>query len=61
MHIELKKAILNYMIEHIKNFNLVNQATKEFNQYIYTPKGQFCIGGKDVAAFISSAEKLIKL
>lgn len=60
MLIELKKAIIAYMIENINDFQLVNQTVNEFRQYIYLPSGEYCIGGEIVSKFISSFYNLIK-
>lgn len=60
MHIELKRAIFNYMFDNLNQFQLVNSTVEEFRQYIFTPKGDFCIGGKEVHDFIVNVDKLIK-
>lgn len=59
MHIELKKAIVNYMFENINQFQIVNSTKSEFKQYIYTPEGKYCIGGEEVGEFINSIDKNI--
>jgi hypothetical protein len=35
IHLELKKAIFNYMIENHDLFNLVNNTIDHFREYIY--------------------------
>lgn len=60
MNLELKKAILLYMLENQNEFQLVNNTVEKFRQYIYTPEGEYCIGGKKVAEFVSASDKLIK-
>ena len=60
MNLELKKAIVNYMFDNIKNFQLVSTTKEEFRQYIYTPKGQYCIGGEEVGNFIVNFYNIIK-
>lgn len=60
MNFELKKAIIEYMIENIEQFQLVNATTQKFRQYIFTPEGDYCIGGQYVSNFISAFESLIK-
>lgn len=60
MRTELKKAILNYMCENEKEFQLINETTKHFSPYIYDSNGNHLIGGEQVAEFIRKAEKLIK-
>ena len=60
MRKELKKAIIDYMFENLNHHQLVNSTTTHFRQYIYTEKGDYCIGGKDVSDFIDAVEKLLK-
>ena len=59
MLLELKKAIFSYMCENSKNFQLVNATTQHFRQYIFTPEGEYCIGGREVSNFISLIEKTV--
>ena len=59
MHLELKKAIIDYMFEHNKDFQLVNKTTEKFRQHIYTNDGNFCIGGAEVSAFILNVDMYI--
>lgn len=59
MHIELKKAIVNYMFDNVKTFGLTNATTQEFKQYIYTPEGHYIIGGQEVSDFIEAVDKHI--
>jgi hypothetical protein len=59
MNTELQKAIFNYMVGN-KEFQLINKTTGKFRQYIYTPEGEFCIGGKQVANFIEGIDKLLR-
>jgi hypothetical protein len=35
IHLELKKAIFNWMIENHDLFNLVNNTREHFKEYIY--------------------------
>jgi len=58
MNIELKKIIFLYMCEHQNDFQLVNNTVEKFKQYIYTPEGNFCIGGEAVSSFIKAVDKL---
>ena len=60
MKTELKKAIIIWMFSHANEFQLLNATTNEFRQYIYTPDGNYCIGGKRVSEFIRVAEKIVK-
>jgi hypothetical protein len=61
MNTELKKAIVNFMFDNSKDFQLINNTNKEFRAYIYDGKGSYLIGGENVANFIKETEKLIKL
>jgi hypothetical protein len=60
MNTELKKAIVNFMFDNSKDFQLINNTNKEFRAYIYDSKGGYLIGGENVANFIKETEKLIK-
>ena len=57
MNIGLKKAIFDYMIDN-DEFQLFNATTAHFRQYIYTPEGEYCFGGKEVLEFIDAVRKL---
>jgi len=59
MNIELKKAIINFMFDNSKDFQLINNTMKEFRLYIYNDKGNYLIGGENVSNFIKQVEKLI--
>ena len=59
MYIELKKAILDWMIENQKIWNRVNACTEHFSQYIYSTDGNYIIGGRIVSDFIRNADKLL--
>ena len=61
MNQELKKAICQYMFDKATDFQLVNNTTEHFRQYVYTPDGNYCFGGEIVSDFISQFSKLIKL
>lgn len=60
MNKELKKAIIDFMFENMKQYQLVNATKQKFRQYIYTPEGEYCFGGKKVSEFIDMTEKLIR-
>ena len=60
MKTELKKAIINYIFEHLTDFQLVNNTTDKFRAYIYDSTGEYLIGGEDVVKFISQSINLIK-
>ena len=57
---ELKQAIINFIFDNEHLFGLINQTTDHFREYIYTSKGEYLIGGEDVANFIRDAIKLIQ-
>lgn len=59
MYPELKKAIIDWLFENKNQWQRVNACHECFRQYIYTPEGNYCIGGKVVSDFISAADKLI--
>ena len=59
MYMELKKAIIDWLIDNKNQWQRVNACHEYFRQYIYTPEGQYCIGGKNVSDFISKADKLL--
>lgn len=56
---ELKQVIANYMFNNNTVFGLVNHTTNKFKTYIYDSEGEYLIGGKEVAEFISSVHTLI--
>ena len=56
---ELKKEILNWLLDHENEWQRVNACHKEFRPYIYNEEGNYLIGGKNVSEFISKADKLI--
>lgn len=58
MNTQLKKEIFLYMMENHNEFQIVNTTVEKFRQYIYTPEGNFCIGGEEVLNFIKSVDKL---
>jgi hypothetical protein len=60
MNIELKKAIVNFIFENSKEFQIINATVNNFKLYIYDDKGNFLIGGKEISEFISNAIKLLR-
>ena len=60
VHMELKKAIINWLFDNQKQFQIISACVSHFRQYIYLPNGEHCIGGKEVYDFIKDAEKLIR-
>ncbi len=61
MNTQLKKAIIDYIFSNLDEFQIVNSCKEEFRQYIYTEKGDYCIGGEVVSDFIFDVIRLIKL
>lgn len=59
MYKELKKEILNWLLEHENVWQRVNTCHEVFRPYIYNNEGNYLIGGKNVSEFISKADKLI--
>lgn len=59
IHPELKKAIVNYMLENENLFQLVNSTSREFRHYIYDNEGNYIIGGEEVQKFISNVDEQI--
>lgn len=59
MQTELKRLIINFMLDNENEFQLTNKTIKEFYQYIYTPEGAHCIGGEEVREFIISVNSNI--
>ena len=60
MFIEVKKAIILSMIDHINDSQLVSVTHREFYHNIYNNDGYYLIGSKVVSDFIIDAEKLLK-
>lgn len=56
---ELKRAIVNFIFENDREFQIVNATKKKFRNYIYDDEGEYLIGGEDVADFIEQAIKLL--
>jgi hypothetical protein len=59
MRTELKKAIIDFIFENEKEFQITNRTIQHFREYIYNAEGNFLIGGEDVSEFIDKAIKLI--
>lgn len=53
IHPELKKAIVNYILENINTFNLNNIVRENFREYVYDMNGDYLINGKNISDFIS--------
>lgn len=59
MNKELKRAIIDFVFEHTTEFQLHNVTVDHFRQYIYSPSGEYIIGGARVYKFIEDAIDLI--
>ena len=59
MNKQLKKAIINFILENEKVFQLQSITIGNFKEYIYNSQGNYLIGGQDVAEFIGKAVKLL--
>lgn len=56
---ELKQAIINFIFDNEKDFQLVNNAVNKFRNYIYDDRGNFLIGGEEIRDFIKKAIDLL--
>jgi len=59
MYKELKKRIIDWLMENENQWQRVNSCHEAFREYIYDKNGQYIIGGEDVSKFISEADNLI--
>lgn len=59
MLLELKKAIIDWLITNKKEWQRTNACVKAFKNYIYDDNGNYLIGGQAVSEFIVEAEKLL--
>ena len=60
MKTELKKAIVNFIFDNEKNFQLHNATTDKFRPYIFDATGNYLIGGKAVSIFVGEIIKILK-
>lgn len=56
---ELKQAIINFIFDNEKDFQLVNNTVAKFKNYVYDSEGEYLIGGEDIRDFIHQAIKLL--
>jgi hypothetical protein len=54
MQTELKDLIIKKVQENINEFQLENFIVDSFREYIYDKKGDYLIGGANVAVFIKN-------
>jgi hypothetical protein len=59
MPTELKKAIVDYIIDNLTEFSLHNSTTNKFRAYIFDSEGEYLIGGERVSEFIDKSIKLL--
>lgn len=59
MYKELKKAILDWLLDNENEWQRVNACHKKFRAYIYDKDGYYLIGGQIVSKFITDADKLL--
>ena len=59
IHKDLKKAIINWLLDHENEWQRIIACHNAFEQYIFDSNGEFIIGGKDVSEFISKADVLL--
>lgn len=59
MNKQLQRVILMFLLDNPNEYQLHNATTREFNAYIYDDKGEYLIGGLEVADFVSNAIKLL--
>lgn len=59
MYKELKKAILDWLLDNENEWQRVNACHQKFRAYIYDGDGNYLIGGGIVSKFITDADKLL--
>ena len=59
MHKELKRAIVNWLLDNENEWQRVSACHKEFRPYIYNADGDYLIGGKEVSDFIVNVDKML--
>jgi len=61
MKLELKQAILNWLINNYNEFNRLNNCITYFKEFIYDSEGNYLKYGigREVAEFIEKADKLL--
>ncbi len=50
---QLKDRIITYIQENSTEFQIINNTKQVFQNYIYDTQGEYLIGGKEVAQFIT--------
>lgn len=59
MYLELKKAIIDWLIENKNQWQRVTSCAEYFRPYIFNSDGNYLIGGENVYTFIEEADRLI--
>lgn len=59
MYKELKKEIINWLLDNEFEFQRCWNCIDHFRAYIYNNEGNYLIGGENVCRFIEEADKLI--
>ena len=59
MNKELKKVIVNWLLENENKWQRVNTCKEKFRNYIYDEVGNYIIGGEIVGDFINNADRLL--
>lgn len=59
MNKELKRDIVNFILDNEREFQLPNVTVDNFRNYIYDNKGEYLIGGEDVIDFIKKEIELL--
>lgn len=59
MYLELKQAIINWLIENKNAWQRVNACRDHFRQYIFDEAGNYIIGGQAVSDFITNADVIL--
>lgn len=57
---ELKQAIVNFIFDNEKEFQLYTATQKKFRDYIFDSAGEYLIGGNEVSTFINETIDLLK-
>lgn len=60
MNKELKRAIVNFILDNDKEFQIKNYVVGKFRPYIYDQDGDYLIGGEEVLNFIYNQIKLLR-
>lgn len=59
IYFELRKAIVEWLLENENVWQRTNECREHFRQYIYNDEGNYIIGGKKVSDFISNIDTVL--